>query len=88
MISCLLLFVIACPLTLTALRRGALIPPAVMLDLGSLWIGDVCRDTRDRVVPIACPPIYNVTIKVNGTGWSHTLLRIPLAPSNIPRRRF
>jgi hypothetical protein len=71
------LLLMACTLTTFAVRTRALTPPAVLLDLGPIWVGDVCRNIQSSVAPIRCAPAYTITVIVNGTR-SYRLLRVPL----------
>jgi hypothetical protein len=83
--ACLVILLVACPLVSYGIRTQALIPPPVLLDLGPVWIGDICRDVQSRVVPIRCPPAYVLTLMLNRKR-SYVLLRISIA---APRsRRF
>jgi hypothetical protein len=77
MAASLALLLMACALTTFAIRSRALIPPPVLLDLGSIWVGDVCRNIQSSVAPIRCAPVYTVTLVVNGKR-GYRLLRIPL----------
>jgi hypothetical protein len=81
----LLMVFTAGPLIAYGIRTQSLIPPPVLLDLGSIWVGDVCRDFQNRVAPVRCPQSYTLTLMLNRKR-SYMLLRIPIAG---PRsRRF
>jgi hypothetical protein len=81
----LLIVLAAGPLIAYGIGTQSLIPPPVLLDLGPVWVGDVCRDIQSRVVPTRCPPSYTLTLMLSHKR-SYVLLRIPIAG---PRsRRF
>jgi hypothetical protein len=75
----------ACPLTVYGIHTQALIAPPVLLDLGPVWLGDVCRDIQSRVIPRSCPPAYTVTLMLDRKR-SYILLRIPIAGQQRSRR--
>jgi hypothetical protein len=81
----LILLLAACPLTAYGIHTQALIPPPVLLDLGSIWLGDVCRDIQSRVLPRSCPPAYTITLMLDRKR-SYILLRIPIGGQQRSRR--
>jgi hypothetical protein len=83
--ACLAVLLAACPLTAYGIRTQALIPPPVLVDLGPVWLGDVCRDIQSRVLPRSCPPAYTVTLMLDRKR-SYILLRIPIGGPQRSRR--
>lgn len=71
-------------------NRLRIAPPAVLLDLGPIWVGDFCRDNvaRHRYPPGWCPRDYTlyVIFRFGARGSMHQVLTIPDAPP-LPRRR-
>ncbi|HET9224476.1 MAG TPA: hypothetical protein VFO07_18325 [Roseiflexaceae bacterium] len=84
--ACLIMLLAACPLTAYGIRTQTLIPPPVLLDLGPIWLGDVCRDIQSRVLPRSCPPAYTITLMLDRKR-SYILLRIP-TDGPLRSRRF
>lgn len=56
-------------------------PPAVLLDMGPIWIGDFCRDNvqHRRYPPGWCPRDYTVylIVRMGARSSIHPLFRIP-----------
>ena len=95
-----LLFMLACCMVLGAVgslvvvgiktNRLRIAPPAELVDLGPIWIGDLCRDNvaHHRYPPGWCPRDYTVyfVLRTGARGSIHPLLHIPeIAPDS--RRR-
>ena len=83
----LLVVLTACLLMISAIRSQAVTPPAILIDAGPIWIGDVCRDMQRRQMPIACPPTYDVKLLVRGQR-TYRLFRIPIDAPKMWRRRY
>lgn len=83
--ACLTALLAAGPLTAYGISTQTLLPPPVLLDVGPVWLGDVCRDIQSRVVPTRCPPAYTVTLMLERKR-SYILLRIPIAGQQRSRR--
>ena len=62
-------------------NRLRIAPPAKLVDLGPIWIGDFCRDNvaHHRYPPGWCPREYTVYVilRIGGTGSIYPVLRIP-----------
>lgn len=70
-------------------NRLRIAPPAELLDLGPIWIGDFCRDdvAQHRHPPGWCPREYTVYVilRFGSRGSIYPILRIP-DTSPLPRR--
>lgn len=68
-------------------NRLHIAPPAELLDLGPIWVGDFCRDdvAHHRHPPGWCPREYTVYVilRFGSRGSIHPVLRIPAPP--LPR---
>jgi hypothetical protein len=78
--ACLVVLLAACSLTIAGIRTQAIRLPPVLVNNEFVWVGDICRDNRRRGARIRCPPVYSVSLVVQGTRQTYTLLHIPLAP--------
>lgn len=83
--ACLTILLATASLTTYGIRTQALLPPPVLLDVGPVWLGDVCRDIQSRVMPTRCSPAYTVTLMLDRKR-SYVLLRIPIAGQQRSRR--
>ena len=77
---CLVVLLAACSLTIVGIRTQVIRPPAVLVDNELIWMGDFCRDMRQKGARIRCPAVYTVSLVVQGAKRAYTLLHIPLAP--------
>lgn len=72
-------------------NRFYLAPPAELLDLGPIWIGDFCRDNvaHGRYPPGWCPPDYTVyfIFRVDNRGSIIPIVRIPETIAKPRERR-
>lgn len=70
-------------------RQLRIAPPAELLDLGPIWVGDFCRDdvAHHRHPPGWCPRDYTVYVilRFGERGSIHPLLQIP-DPTSLPPR--
>src|SRR5262245_23915549 len=76
--ACLTILLATASLTAYGIHTQALLPPPVLLDVGPVWLGDVCRDIQSRVMPTRCSPAYTVTLMLERKR-SYVLLRRPVA---------
>lgn len=71
-------------------NRLRIAPPAELLDLGPIWIGDFCRDdvAQNRHPPGWCPRDYTVYVilRFGSRGSIHPVFQIPDTPP-LPLRR-
>jgi hypothetical protein len=83
MLACCIFFGLVGSIAVIGIKTNRLriAPPAKLLDLGPIWIGDFCRDNvaHHRYPPGWCPRDYTVYVilRFGARGSMHPVLTLP-----------